>query len=90
MEDGDVRVEDGDVRDILTFSAGMNIERHAKAITNRRPRGAAPCDDPRDGINRGLDWEGCRNRPAAVSRAISRASKVMQGHDIEGQLLECQ
>ena len=28
--------------------------------------------------------------PSAVSRAISRASKVMQGHDIEGQLLECQ
>jgi len=27
---------------------------------------------------------------SAVSRAISRAPKVMQGHDIEGQLLECQ
>ena len=29
-------------------------------------------------------------RPSAVSRAISRGSKVMQGHDTEGQLLECQ
>jgi hypothetical protein len=28
--------------------------------------------------------------PSAVSRAISRAPNVMQGHDIEGQLLECQ
>ena len=27
---------------------------------------------------------------SAVSRAISRAPKVMQGHDIEGILLECQ
>ena len=28
--------------------------------------------------------------PSAVSRAISRAPKEMQGHDIDGQLLECQ
>jgi chromosomal replication initiation ATPase DnaA len=28
--------------------------------------------------------------PSAVRRVISRAPKAMQGHDIEGQLLECQ
>lgn len=28
--------------------------------------------------------------PSAVSRAIPRASQIMQDHDIEGQLLECQ